>query len=126
MATNGSNNGSATLGSYRIFWKQLNPDSLYAPAFEVAAYPLTTLEGRRRTLRWQVAGAGVFLLLGAFLASHYLSGRLARVVTELADASAEDRAQRHRAESQLELRQEELARAARFRSEEHTSELQSH
>ena len=100
--------------SYRIFHQQLNPDSLYPPASEVSIYPLNELAERRRTLRWQVAGAGFILLLGAFGASHYLSGRLARVVTELAEASAEDRAQLHRAEAALELRQEDLARAARF------------
>lgn len=100
--------------SYRIFHQRLNPDSLYPAASEVSVYPLTALEERRRTLRWQVAGAGFILLLGAFGASHYLSGRLARVVTELAEASAEDRAQLHRAEAALELRQEDLARAARF------------
>jgi signal transduction histidine kinase len=100
--------------SYRIFHQPLNPDSLYPAASEVSVYPLTALEERRRTLRWQVAGAGLILLLGAFGASHYLSGRLARVVTELAEASAADRAQLHRAEAALELRQEDLARAARF------------
>ena len=100
--------------SYRIFHKRLNPDSLYPAASEVSVSPLTALEERRRTLRWQVAAAGFILLLGAFGASHYLSGRLARVVTELAEASAEDRAQLHRAEAALELRQEDLARAARF------------
>jgi signal transduction histidine kinase len=100
--------------SLRVFHQRLNPDSLYAPASEVAVFPLTALEERRRSLRWQIAGAGLILLLGAFVASHYLSGRLARVVTDLAEASAEDRAQRHRAEAELELRQEELARAARF------------
>lgn len=100
--------------SYRIFHQRLNPGSLYAPASEVSVYPLTALEERRRTLRWQVAGAGLILLIGAFGASHYLSGRLARVVTELAEAAAEDRAQLHRAEAALELRQEDLARAARF------------
>jgi signal transduction histidine kinase len=116
VATDRRADGSAVVDgvTHRIFWEQLNPGSLYPPAFEVAAYPLTALESRRRMLRWQVAGAGVLLLLGAFGASSYLSGRLARVVTDLAEASAEDRAQRHRAEAELELRQEDLARAARF------------
>ncbi len=116
VGTDSRAGGSATVDgvTHRIFRQQLNPGSLYPPAFEVAAYPLTTLESRRRQLRWQVAGAGVLVLLGAFGASSYLSGRLARVVTDLAEASAEDRAQRHRAEAELELRQEDLARAARF------------
>lgn len=97
-----------------LFHKRLNPDSSYPPAYEVCVYPLGELRKRQRELRWQVLGAGTLLLLGGFGASHLLARRLARPVEELAVDSAENRAQREKAEAALELTNEELQRAARF------------
>jgi signal transduction histidine kinase len=54
------------------------------------------------------------LMLGGLIASHYLAGRLSVPVEQLAVDSEEQRAQRVRAESALELTHEELQRSARF------------
>ena len=97
-----------------LFYKQLNPGSIYPPAYEVSIYPLHELHDRRQHLRWQVLGAGALLLLAGLLASNYLAVRFARPVETLAVASEEHRAQRVRAEAALELTSEELQRAARF------------
>lgn len=97
-----------------LFYLRLNPDSLFAPAYEVCIYPLTESVARQRQLFWQFSGAGVALLLGAFIASHFLSRRLSQPVEKLAVASEENRAQRQRAEAALELTHEELQRSARF------------
>ena len=97
-----------------LFYKRLNPDSLFAPAYEVCIYPLTESLARQRQLFWQVLGAGGLLLLGGFGASHILSGRLSRPVEKLVIDSQEQRAQRERAEAALELTHEELQRSARF------------
>lgn len=97
-----------------LFSKRLNPGSQYPPAYEVCVYPMAALQARQRTLRWQVLGAGALVLLGGFGASHVLARRLARPVEALAVDSAENRAQRQRAEAALELTSEELQRAARF------------
>jgi signal transduction histidine kinase len=97
-----------------FFYKRLNAGSLFPPAFEVCIYPLTELAVRQRQLRWQVVGAGALLLLGGLAASHYLAGRLSRPVQKLAVDSAENLAQRERAEAALELTSGELQRAARF------------
>ena len=98
----------------RLFYKRLNPDSRYPPAFEVCLFPLADSIARQRRLLWQFAGAGVLLVLGAFAASHLLSVRLSKPVEQLAVDSAENRAQRARAEAKLELTSEELQRSARF------------
>lgn len=97
-----------------LFFKRLNPGSAFAPAYEVCVYPLLELKARQRELRWQVLGAGAILLLGGFAASHVLARRFSRPVEELAVDSAENLAQRERAEAALELTHEELQRAARF------------
>jgi signal transduction histidine kinase len=97
-----------------VIYKRLNPESLFAPAYEVCTYSLGDSVARRNQLFWQFAGAGVLLLLGALAASHVLSGRLALPVEKLAVDSEQNRAQRERAEAALELTSEELQRAARF------------
>jgi signal transduction histidine kinase len=100
--------------AHLLFYKQLNPGSLFPPAYEVCVYPLTELQARQRQLRWQVVGVGGLLLLGGLGASHVLSARLSRPVEKLAADSDEDRAQRARAEAALELTSAELQRSARF------------
>ena len=97
-----------------LFAKQLNPGSLFSPAYEVCVYPLAELIARQRQLRWEVFGAGALLLLGALGTSHVIAARLARPVEKLAVDSEENFRQRARAETALELTHEELQRAARF------------
>jgi signal transduction histidine kinase len=97
-----------------LFAKQINPGSLFPPAFEVCVYPLTELAARQRQLRWSVFGAGALLLLGALGASHLMAARLSRPVEKLAVDSEANRLQRVRAEAALELTHEELQRSARF------------
>lgn len=97
-----------------LFYERLNGASFYPPAYEVVVYPLTHLRARQWALRWRVLAAGTVLLLGALAASNYLAGALSKPVERLAVDSAENFAQRRRAEAALELTSEELQRAARF------------
>lgn len=98
----------------QVFYKRLNPGSLYAPAHEVCVYPLANLVAQQRRLRWRVLGAGALLLLVALGASVLVSRRLAVPVEKLAVDSVRDREERARAEHALEVTSEELQRAARF------------
>ncbi|MEO5960709.1 MAG: HAMP domain-containing sensor histidine kinase, partial [Opitutaceae bacterium] len=97
-----------------LFCKRLNPGSLYPPAYEACVFPLTELRVRQRQLRWKILGAGTLLLLGGLGVSHFAAGRLSRPVEKMAVDSEEQRAQRERAETALELTHEELQRSARF------------
>ena len=97
-----------------LFYKRLNPDSSYPPAYEVCLFPLADSLARQRRLLWQFVGAGALLVLGAFAASHLLSARLSKPVERLAVDSEQNRTQRVRAEAALELTNEELQRSARF------------
>ncbi|HEY5551667.1 MAG TPA: HAMP domain-containing sensor histidine kinase [Opitutaceae bacterium] len=99
---------------HQVFFKLLNPDSLYPPAHEVCVYPLAELVAKQRQLRWRVLGAGGLLLLGALGASVLVSRRLAVPVEQLAVDSERNLEERARAEAALEATSAELQRAARF------------
>ena len=106
--------GTVDGARHQLFYQRLNPGSLYPPAYEVCVYPLSGLIAQQRHLRWQIIGTGGVLLLGGLGASRFLAGRLTRPVEKLAVVSAQNLAQRERAEAALESTSEELQRAARF------------
>ncbi len=100
-----------------LFYEQINPGSLFPPAYEVSLHPLADLVIRQRRLRWQGVGAGALMLVGGLVASHVFSRRLSVPVEKLAVDSELNRIQRARAEAELELTNEGLQRAVRFSSD---------
>jgi signal transduction histidine kinase len=99
---------------YLLFYKRINPDSLFTPAYEVVIYPLTQTLAKEHQLWWQIIAAEALLLFAGMLASHFLAARLSSPVEKLEVDSLEDKAQRQRAEAALQMRSAELQRAARF------------
>jgi signal transduction histidine kinase len=97
-----------------LFYKRLNPGSLFPPAYEVSVYSLASWTAQLHRLRWQIGGAGVLLLLGGFVASHLAAVRLSVPVKKLALDSEENRAERERAEAALASTAEELERSTRY------------
>ena len=98
-----------------LFYKLLNPGSLFPPAYEICVYPLADLMAPQlRLLRWQIGSAGALLLLGGFVASHLVALRFSAPVKRLALDSEQNRAQRKRAEAALASTSEELKRSARY------------
>jgi len=97
-----------------LFYKRLNPGSLFPPAYEICVYPLSYSLEELRRLRWQVGGAGALLLLGGFIASHLIALRFSVPVKKLALDSEENRAKRRRAEAALASTAEELERSTRY------------
>jgi signal transduction histidine kinase len=97
-----------------LFYKHLNPGSLFAAAYEVCVYSLADAIAQRQRLQRRILGAGAGLLVVALIASHFASARLSRPVEKLAIESETNRAQRHQAETALAARSAELQRAARF------------
>jgi signal transduction histidine kinase/type II secretory pathway pseudopilin PulG len=97
-----------------LFYKRLNPTSLFPPAYEICVYPLADSMAHLHRLRWQIGSVGVLLLLGGFVASQFVAARLSRPVEKLAVDSEKDRAQRKRAEAALASTSEELKRSARY------------
>src|SRR5438445_9237289 len=97
-----------------LFYKRLNPDSLFPPAYEICVYSLADSIAQLHRLRWRIGGAGALLLLGGFVASHFVAVRLAKPVEQLAVDSERYRAQRKQAETALASTSEELKRSARY------------
>jgi len=97
-----------------LFYKRLNPDSLFPPAYEVCIFPLTELSARRAKLRWQIGGVGLLLLFGGLIASNFVSIQLSRPVEKLEHDSAENLERRKRVEAALDLTSDELQRSIRF------------
>jgi signal transduction histidine kinase len=97
-----------------VFYKRLNPDSLFPPAYEICVYPLAYSMAELHRLRWQIGGAGTLLLLCGFVASHIVALRFSAPVKKLALDSEENRAQRKRAEAALASTTQELERSTRY------------
>ena len=97
-----------------VFYKRLNPASLFPPAYEICVYPLSYSLAELHRLRWQIGGAGALLLLGGFVASHLVALRFSAPVKKLALDSEENRAGRKRAEAALASTAEELERSTRY------------
>jgi signal transduction histidine kinase len=97
-----------------LFYKRLNPDSLFPPAYEICVYSLADSIAQQRRLRWQFGGAGVLLLLGGFVTSHFVAVRFAKPVEQLALDSERNRAQRRQAEEKLMSTSEKLKRSTRY------------
>jgi signal transduction histidine kinase len=97
-----------------LFYKRLNPGSLFPAAYEIFVYSLADSITQLHRLRWQIGGAGALLLLGGFVASHFVALRFSAPVKKLALDSEENRAQRQRAEAALASTAEELERSARY------------
>jgi signal transduction histidine kinase len=112
----GENSLTARIDSapHLLFYKRLNPGSVYPAAYEICVYPLSESIARQRRLQREIIVAGIALLAAAFAASQVASRRLARPVEELAVESEENRAQRAEAEAALATRNVELQRSARF------------
>jgi signal transduction histidine kinase len=89
-----------------LFYKRLNPDSLFPPAYEISVYPLAHSMAQLHRLRWQIGGAGAVLLLGGFVVSHLIAGRLARPVEAALASSAEElkRSTRYSADASHQLK----------------------
>ena len=99
---------------YLFFFKKINSGSAYPAVYEVAVHPLKVALTRQHRLRWQILGAGAFLLLIGFIASHLIAKRLSAPVAKLAVDSEENRARRKRVEAALASKHEELQRSTRF------------
>src|SRR5438046_9972578 len=97
-----------------LFYKLLNPESIFPPAYEICLYPLTESVAQQHRLRLQIGGAGALLLLGGLVVRHLYVARLSVPGEELALDSEKDRLQRRRADASLASASEELERSARY------------
>lgn len=97
-----------------LFYKRLNPDSIFRPAYEISIYPIASSIAELHRLRWNIGSAAAVLLLSGFVFSRFAVARLSKPVEQLAVDSEQDRSERERAEAALESATEELERSTRY------------
>jgi signal transduction histidine kinase len=118
LAAGGSGEGrhyfNADQESWLVFSQRLDAGGVYAPAYEVCAFPLGPMLRRQRVLTWQIIGVGAGVMLLGLGLSYFLSYRLSVPVERLAHDSEVQRMRRAQAEAALETTSAELDRTARF------------
>ena len=97
-----------------LFYRRLNPDSLFPAAYEICVYSLADSIAQLHRLRWRIGGAGALLLLGGFVASQFVAARFAIPVEKLALDSEKNRAKRKRAQTALASTRKKLRRSTRY------------
>jgi class 3 adenylate cyclase len=74
---------------YRVFYRLLNQDSAFPPAYQVCLYSMEEARAEQTDLRWRILGSGAVALLGAFLLSLLLSHGLSVPIRELVAGTGE-------------------------------------
>ena len=97
-----------------LFFKLLNPESVFPPAYEICIYPIAHSIEQLHRLRWRVGSAGVLLLLAGFVVSRVAVAQLSKPVERMALDSEQDRMQRRRAEAALISTSEKLKQSTRY------------
>ena len=74
---------------HRVFYRELNADSPFPVAYEVALYSLAELQREQRAFRWQIGAISVVVLVGALGFLIFLSHRFSVSIRELVGATIE-------------------------------------
>ena len=98
-------------GPHLLFYKALDPETQFSPAYEVCLYPLAASLREEQTLRWKIIAFGLAVLLGGFAASLFLARGLSRPVDKIVAGSAENLTRRKQAEEDLRETNRELEKA---------------
>src|SRR4029077_5130173 len=101
-------------GAQPLFHKGRKPRALSSHTHEHFLYTLASWTAQLHRLRWQIGVAGALLLLGVFVASHFVARSMSAPVKKLPLYSEENRAERQRAEAALASTAQELERSTRY------------
>jgi signal transduction histidine kinase/CheY-like chemotaxis protein len=99
------------IGPHLLFYKALDPDTQFSPAYEVCLYPLAASLHQERTLRWKIIAFGLVVLIGGFAASLFLARGLSKPVDKIVAGSVENLTRRRQAEEDLRETNRELEKA---------------
>jgi signal transduction histidine kinase len=95
-------------GPHLLFYKALNPETQFAPAYEVCLFPLEESFRQAQALRWKIITLGAIVLALGCGASLLLVRGLAKPVDQIVAGSVENLTRRQQAEEDLRAANREL------------------
>ncbi len=98
-------------GLHLLFYKALDPETQFAPAYQVCLYPLAASLREEKMLRWKIIAFGLGVLFCGFAASLFLAKGLSKPVDKIVAGSVENLTRRKRAEHDLREVNRELEKA---------------
>jgi signal transduction histidine kinase len=98
-------------GPHLLYYKALDPETQFAPAYQVCLYPLATSVREEQALRWKIIAFGFVVLSFGFAASLFVAKGLAKPVEKIVAGSVENLTRRKQAEEDLRESNRELEKA---------------
>ena len=100
-------------GPHLLYYTALDPETQFAPAFQVCLYPLSASIREEQALRWKIIAFGLVVLSFGFAASLFVARGLSKPVEQIVAGSEENRTRRKQAEDDLRESNRELEKALR-------------
>ena len=98
-------------GPHLLYYKALDPETHFAPAYQVCLYPLAVSIREEEALRWKIIAFGLVVLSFGFAASLFVAKRLSKPVEQIVAGSVENLSRRKQAETDLRETNRELEKA---------------
>jgi signal transduction histidine kinase len=98
-------------GPHLLYYKALDPETQFAPAYQVCLYPLAASIREEQALRWKIIAFGFVVLSFGFAASLFVAKGLSKPVEKIVAGSVENLTRRKQAEDELRESNRELAKA---------------
>src|ERR1700704_3537834 len=98
-------------GSHLLYYKALDPETRFPPAYQVCLYPLAASIREEQALRWKIIAFGFVVLSFGFAASLFVAKGLSKPVEKIVAGSVENLTRRKQAEDDLRESNRELEKA---------------
>jgi len=98
-------------GPHLLYYKALDPETQFAPAYQVCLYPLAASIREEQALRWKIIAFGLVVLSFGFAASLFVAKGLSKPVEKIVAGSVENLTRRKQAEDELRASNRELEKA---------------
>ena len=101
-------------GPHLLYYKALDPDTHFAPAYQVCLYPLAASIREEQALRWKIIAFGLVVLSFGFAASLFVAKGLSKPVEKIVAGSVENLTRREKALDELKATQQQVIQQERL------------
>jgi signal transduction histidine kinase len=98
-------------GPHFLYYKALDPETQFAPAYQICLYPLSASIRDEQALRWKIIAFGFVVLSFGFAISLLVAKGLSKPVEKIVAGSVENLTRRKQAEEDLRETNRELEKA---------------